>query len=215
MLGKNYFESNVNNKNVDTAMVDARYPNEYKADLEKLFKSMQAIKREIPNIIHNSIYIGWLNFSLKPVLTQESIGNLFESGDFIGGGHIFPDEETILKVNGKETSVPSHKHIFLNQEKDKDIKVDYTENGFAKKIFYTEPESLQIMKLKTKNNELSASNSRLTKLLEQSQKMLSNTLHFCKDVKESVFGKIFFRKQINDLSLEELPEGIVQEDEEK
>lgn len=57
------------------------------------------------------------------------------------------------------------------------------------------------------NKELSETNTTLEKKVSTLQKMLSKTLEFCNHVRESKFGKFFFRKQIK-----ALPSGEIEND---
>ena len=58
-----------------------------------------------------------------------------------------------------------------------------------------------------KNKNLNETKSSLEKKVSSLQKMLSKTLEFCNHVKESRFGKFFFRKQIK-----ALPSGEIEND---
>ena len=57
---------------------------------------------------------------------------------------------------------------------------------------------------KDKNTELTQTNASLETKVSKLQKMLSKTLEFCNHVRESKFGKFFFRKQIKALPSAEI-----------
>lgn len=61
------------------------------------------------------------------------------------------------------------------------------------------------------NKELSLTNTSLEKKVSTLQKMLSKTLEFCNHVKESRFGKFFFRKQIKALPSAQIDEEVKEE----
>lgn len=169
----------------------------------------------------NQIYVGKKLYPSEPI-TKEEKDNVNEMKKNING--IKESEEkdideegiVLLKLkDGKEVviqGVTGRQVMLALGEK------DYKESFYTYKKIRGIPEMQkeldkkdeQITEIKSEINDLSNKINEKNKIIERLQAMLSRTLSFAKKVRESVIGKIFFKKSIDELSIMdgELPEGM-------
>lgn len=104
-------------------------------------------------------------------------------------------KEKDVKIEGLQ----SEKNQILNQTEEKNNCITSQNKKIEKLLNEKQDLEKQLINSNEKYNNINTENIQLKEQVNVLQKMLSKTLNFCNCVKNSRFGRLFFKKQIKEL----------------